>query len=86
MQENEPKEMSNEYDCPFLEKELWISATGKIFSCCAPDSLRNKFDYFGNMKKNFLYEVLKSKKYNNLVKNYKNHYLCKHCIMRKSLK
>ncbi len=86
LQENEPKEVPYEYDCPFLEKELWISATGKISPCCAPDSLRNKLGYFGNIKKNSLSEVLKSKKYNNLVKKYKNHYVCKHCIMRKPVK
>ena len=32
LQKNENKEIPDSYECPFLEKELWISATGNILS------------------------------------------------------
>jgi hypothetical protein len=37
--ENENTEVPEHYECPFLTKELWISATGKVSPCCAPDNL-----------------------------------------------
>lgn len=71
------------YDCPFLEKELWISATGKISPCCAPDELRNNLGDFGNINEISIPEVLASENYKNLVNNYKQIDLCKTCNMRK---
>lgn len=69
-------------DCPFLEKELWISATGKISPCCAPDEQRNSLGDFGTYPETKLADVLKSEVYRNLVKNYKTFELCKICKMR----
>ncbi len=71
------------YDCPFLEKELWISATGNISPCCAPDSERKSLGDFGNIQTQTLEEILNSSSYQNLVKNYKSYPLCKICNMRK---
>jgi len=74
-----------EYECPFLGKELWISATGKISPCCAPDDLRNSLGDFGNFPDTNLSEVLQNNAYKNLVVGYKSIPLCKTCKMRKPL-
>jgi len=74
-----------DYECPFLEKELWISATGKISPCCAPDEQRNSLGSFGQYPGISIKEVFESKLYKNLVKNYKKHPLCKVCVMRKPI-
>ncbi|MCS7086407.1 MAG: radical SAM protein [Bacteroidia bacterium] len=70
-------------ECPFLDKELWISATGKISPCCAPDKLRDSLGDFGNIESASLAEVLQSPAYRNLVENYKRHPLCQTCNMRR---
>jgi MoaA/NifB/PqqE/SkfB family radical SAM enzyme len=71
------------YNCPFLGKEIWISATGKISPCCAPDKERDSLGDFGNIQTKNIEETLKSQLYENLVKNYKSLPLCKTCNMRK---
>lgn len=78
-------EIPVEYECPFLEKELWISPTGKISPCCAPDNLRKSLGNFGNIETTTIQEVLKSPAYMNLVRNYKSNALCKTCNMRKPI-
>jgi glycosyltransferase involved in cell wall biosynthesis/MoaA/NifB/PqqE/SkfB family radical SAM enzyme len=78
-----PGEIPEHYNCPFLEKELWISATGKISPCCAPDELRASLGDFGNIQNTSIQEVLKSPLYLDLVKTYKSKSLCKSCNMRK---
>ena len=83
LQKNDNKEIPESYECPFLEKELWVSATGKISPCCAPDEQRNTLGDFGNIENTSIEEVLQSDNYQNLVKNYKKHPLCKTCNMRK---
>jgi MoaA/NifB/PqqE/SkfB family radical SAM enzyme len=79
----EIKEVPESYICPFLNKELWISATGNISPCCAPDKLRQSLGNFGNFEESSLEEVLNSESYVNLVQNYKQIELCKGCTMRK---
>jgi glycosyltransferase involved in cell wall biosynthesis/MoaA/NifB/PqqE/SkfB family radical SAM enzyme len=74
-----------EYVCPFLDKELWISATGQISPCCAPDKLRRTLGDFGNIDSVSISDVLASATYRDLVKNYKSNALCKTCNMRKPL-
>lgn len=83
LRESENKEIPENYECPFLEKELWISATGKISPCCAPDEQRNTLGDFGNIENTGIEEVLQSNTYQTLVKNYKTIDLCKTCCMRK---
>lgn len=83
LQESEKFRVPDYYECPFLNKELWISATGDISPCCAPDNLRKALGYFGNIQKTSLIDVLNSDNYNELVKNYKNFNVCKSCNMRK---
>ncbi|QNA46477.1 glycosyltransferase [Lacibacter sediminis] len=81
--EDENSEVPWHYECPFLTKELWISATGKISPCCAPDNLRKSLGEFGNIEHTSIADVLKSPTYLDLVKNYKSKPLCKTCNMRK---
>jgi radical SAM protein with 4Fe4S-binding SPASM domain len=76
-------EVPESYECPFLEKELWVSATGNISPCCAPDEMRKTLGNFGNIENTSIEEVLQSDNYQDLVKNYKQIELCKTCNMRK---
>lgn len=78
-------EIPENYFCPFLNKELWISATGKISPCCAPDEQRNSLGDFGTIQNRKIEEVMNGFKYKNLVENYKKIPLCKNCNMRKPL-
>lgn len=71
--------------CPFLGRELWISASGIISPCCAPDKLRRSLGDFGNIYHTNLKEVLNSPLYRNLQQNYRDNSLCKTCNMRKPL-
>lgn len=85
LRDNESIEVPESYECPFLEKELWISATGKISPCCAPDKLRQSLGDFGNIQNTSIAEVMQSELYQDLVKNYKSKALCKQCNMRKPI-
>lgn len=80
---DETKAISENYDCPFLEKELWISPTGNISPCCAPDEKRKTLGVFGNIQETSIENVLNSNTYQNLVKKYKEIDLCRTCNMRK---
>jgi len=80
---NKDDVISESSNCPFLEKELWVSATGKISPCCAPDDLRKSLGDFGNYNETTFVNVLMSKQYQDLAKNYKSMELCKSCVMRK---
>jgi MoaA/NifB/PqqE/SkfB family radical SAM enzyme len=79
------EELPEDYECPFLSKELWISATGSISPCCAPDNLRKSLGDFGNISTTTIEDVLQSPVYTELVSNYKTKALCKTCNMRKPL-
>lgn len=80
---SETEEVPENYVCPFLNKELWISATGKISPCCAPDKMRQSLGDFGNIEAFSLEQILNSETYQNLARNYKKNPLCKTCNMRK---
>jgi MoaA/NifB/PqqE/SkfB family radical SAM enzyme len=73
----------DDYDCPFLGKELWIAADGKISPCCAPDKNRDTLGQFGYYPKTHLSDVLENPDYKNLQKHYKSHSLCRECSMRR---
>ncbi len=79
----EQQQTPEDYICPFLNKELWISATGKYSPCCAPDQLRQSLGDFGNFETQTIQEVIESDLYKNLIKNYKKIPLCQNCNMRK---
>lgn len=82
LQNNTTQEIPVDYCCPFLGKELWISATGKISPCCAPDEQRNTLGDFGNIQSHSLSEIIESKPYQTLMADYRNHPLCRQCNMR----
>lgn len=75
--------LGDDYECPFLGKELWISATGVISPCCAPSELRETLGCFGNIKDISLEDVIKSAQYQVLLATYKDCDLCKTCNMRR---
>lgn len=70
-------------ECPFLGRELWVSATGAISPCCAPDQLRKTLGDFGNIRDISLSEMIMSPAYQDLIANYKDRSLCKTCNMRR---
>jgi MoaA/NifB/PqqE/SkfB family radical SAM enzyme len=80
---NNLNEVPDDHECPFLGKELWISATGQISPCCAPDELRKSLGDFGNIRDMSLSDVIYSYEYQNLINNYKSNNLCKSCNMRR---
>lgn len=77
------KAVPEESECPFLGRELWVSATGVISPCCAPDQLRRSLGDFGNIKDVSLADMMNSDTYQNLLVNYKSIPLCKTCNMRR---
>lgn len=79
----ETEEVPEHYDCPFLGKELWISATGKYAPCCAPDEQRRTLGDFGNVQQKSIRDVLDSEGYQRLLGGYKSIPLCRACNMRK---
>ena len=80
---NENKAVPEEYVCPFLNKELWISATGKYSPCCAPDKMRQALGDFGNFQNQSIQTVVEGTPYQSLLNNFKSQDLCKTCNMRK---
>lgn len=77
------KEVPVDHECPFLGKELWVSATGKISPCCAPDELRQSLGDFGNVNDIALREAVESDHYKSLSTDYRSRPLCSTCNMRK---
>jgi MoaA/NifB/PqqE/SkfB family radical SAM enzyme len=86
LEEAQKQEIPYDYDCPFLGKELWISAIGKISPCCAPDKQRDSLGDFGNIENQNIIQTIKSNNYQELLINYKTKELCKTCNMRKHIK
>lgn len=85
LQSGETKIIPDDYVCPFLNQELWVSATGKFSPCCAPDELRNELGDFGNFEKNTILQSMEGKSYQYLLANYKTIPLCQTCNMRKPI-
>ncbi len=74
--------LPEEYVCPFAGKEAWISWDGTFNVCCAPDELRKKFGYFGNVNTTPFMELWKSEKYQSFVKKAGKNKICRNCNMR----
>lgn len=85
LEEGEQRTVPQDYACPFLGKELWVSATGKFSPCCAPDKLRQTLGDFGNIENQSVEDVLNSQQYQDLLANYKKIPLCQNCNMRKPM-
>lgn len=79
----EAEQVPEEYICPFLGQELWISALGKISPCCAPDAQRNSLGDFGKYPETGLAEATRSQAYRTLQSGYRDFQLCRTCTMRK---
>lgn len=79
-------EVPEQYDCPFLGKELWLSAVGKISPCCAPDEMRQTLGDFGRFPETSIKEATTAPNYQALQNTYKDRTLCKGCNMRKPAK
>lgn len=72
----------DDYICPFLGKELWIDHEGNFNVCCAPSEKRKSLGYFGNINNLKIKDVFYSKKYLDLIKNYKKKEICQNCSLR----
>ena len=79
--ENTP--IPDSWICPFLGKEAWIAWDGTFNVCCAPDNLRRKFGYFGNVNDVDFMELWNSEKYDNLIKSWGDNPICRKCNMRR---
>ena len=84
LEAGENEAVPEQYSCPFLGKELWVSPTGVISPCCAPDHLRQSLGYFGNANNQTLAQTIESAIYQDLAQNYRDIALCKTCNMRKA--
>ncbi len=73
----------DDHECPFLGKELWISASGKVSPCCAPDEQRKVLGDFGDIQSSSLSDVNSGEAYQELTRSYKNNELCRTCLMRR---
>ena len=83
LETSETREVPEQYECPFLGRELWISATGKISPCCAPDELRQGLGDFGSYPETRIKEAVLGESYQQLRNGYKHIALCRGCTMRK---
>lgn len=81
--ENKGEHIPEEAECPFLGRELWISATGRISPCCCPDDKRRTLGDFGHFPDTTLSDVLNSKQYKALLADYKTRDVCRTCNMRR---
>ena len=73
----------SDFICPFLGREVWIAWDGTFNVCCAPNDLREKFGYFGNVNNNKFLDLWTAPKYHQLIENWGNNEVCKNCNMRK---
>ncbi len=81
-----PEVLLSDGECPFLGKEIWVSASGRFDPCCAPDKQRRGLGEFGNLKKQSLSDIWHSDAYLNLIKNYADYPLCRTCNMKRKRK
>jgi hypothetical protein len=85
LDEGATKDLSPGGPCPFLGREAWISAEGRLDPCCAPDVQRRTLGEFGNLHELGLMEIWRGDPYRELVATYRNRALCLGCNMRKPL-
>jgi len=69
--------------CPFLAREIWVAADGRLNPCCAPDEKRQTLGYFGSLTENSLKEILHGEPYQALLSTYVTRTLCQGCNMRR---
>jgi MoaA/NifB/PqqE/SkfB family radical SAM enzyme len=69
--------------CPFLGREVWVSAAGRFDPCCAPDAQRRGLGELGNLHERGLLEIWDGTDYRRLLATYRNRPLCRGCNMRR---
>ena len=84
LSEDKGESIPKDYNCPFLGKELWIAADGRVNPCCCPEEKRRTLGDFGNIKQMKISEIMESEKYRTLLTNYKEQDVCKTCNMRRA--
>ncbi len=82
---NENNTIPDNYDCPFLANELWVSHNGDFNVCCAPSEKRKTLGDWGNIDNKTIDSLFNSTKYLDLQQNYKQQDICKVCTLRKKL-
>lgn len=82
----QPEVLLPDGECPFLGKEIWVSAAGRFDPCCAPDKQRRGLGEFGNLNEQSLSDIWHGDAYLTLMKNYANYPLCKACNMKRKRK
>ena len=70
-------------ECPFLDREAWVSAEGRFDPCCAPDPLRRGLGFFGSLAEQSLQDIWESRAYRELAAGYRDLPLCRSCNMRR---
>jgi len=83
LEETATQDLSPGGPCPFLGKEVWVSAEGRFDVCCAPDAKRRTLGDFGSLHDQGLMSIWKGDAYRRLVATYRNRALCLGCNMRK---
>lgn len=83
MLETKKLSVNEDWECPFLGQEAWVSAAGKFSPCCAPDQERTLLGNFGNLYHTSLLDIWNSSTYQDLVLNYKKFSVCQKCTMRR---
>lgn len=68
--------------CPFLGREIWISATGRFDPCCAPDAERRTLGEFGNLHDCDILDIWNGSEYRLLPASYRSRTVCLKCNMR----
>lgn len=68
--------------CPFLGREAWISAEGRLNPCCAPDAERRTLGEFGNLHETDISQIWGGAAYQTLAKTYRVRAVCRKCNMR----
>ena len=81
--ESATEEIAPDAVCPFLGQEAWVSADGRFNPCCAPDALRRKLGYFGDLNQTGIYDIWTGEEYRKLQASYRQHSLCQGCNMRR---
>ena len=80
--DNDSTMLPEKYECPFAGKEAWISWDGTFNVCCAPDELRKKFGYFGNVRDTPFMDLWRSEKYQDFIRKAGRRGVCRNCNMR----
>ena len=80
----EQSQVQEQYNCPFLGKELWIDCYGNYNVCCAPSNERKALGNFGNINNIPINDMFQTENYKELLKTYKEQPLCQKCSLRKA--